>query len=97
MAPARPYWKGHLKLSLVSFPVELYSATAGSTKISFHQIHEPTGKRVRYDKTVPGVGPVVGVDRENGIVNVSTAPEKMGHGGTGENLPYVFPYVPPIA
>jgi uncharacterized protein YrrD len=44
-----------------------------------------------------GVGPVVGVDRENGIVNVSTAPEKMGHGGTGENLPFVFPYVPPLA
>ena len=58
MAPARPYWKGHIKLSLVSFPVELYSATAGSTKISFHQIHEPTGKRVRYEKTVPGVGKV---------------------------------------
>jgi DNA end-binding protein Ku len=58
MAAARPYWKGQLKLSLVSFPVELYSATAGSTKISFHQIHEPTGKRVRYEKTVPGVGAV---------------------------------------
>jgi DNA end-binding protein Ku len=58
MAAARPYWKGHIKLSLVSFPVELYSATAGSTRISFHQIHEPTGKRVRHEKTVPGVGPV---------------------------------------
>jgi DNA end-binding protein Ku len=58
MAAARPYWKGQLKLSLVSFPVELYSATTGSTNISFHQIHEPTGKRVRYQKTVPGVGPV---------------------------------------
>jgi uncharacterized protein YrrD len=44
-----------------------------------------------------GVGPVVGVDRENGIVNVSTAPEKLGHGGTGEGLPFVFPYVPPLA
>jgi DNA end-binding protein Ku len=58
MAAARPYWKGHIKLSLVSFPVELYSATAGSTKISFHQIYEPTGKRVRHEKTVPGVGKV---------------------------------------
>jgi uncharacterized protein YrrD len=43
-----------------------------------------------------GVGPVVGVDRENGIVNVSTAPEKLGHGGTSENVPFVFPYVPPL-
>jgi DNA end-binding protein Ku len=58
MAAARPFWKGQLKLSLVAFPVELYSATAGSARISFHQIHEPTGKRVRYEKTVPGVGPV---------------------------------------
>ena len=58
MAAARPFWKGQLKLSLVAFPVELYSATAGSARISFHQIHEPTGKRVRYEKTVPGVGAV---------------------------------------
>jgi DNA end-binding protein Ku len=58
MVAARPYWTGQLKLSLVSFPVELYSATAGAKGIVFHQIHEPTGKRVRYEKTVPGVGPV---------------------------------------
>ncbi len=58
MAAARPYWKGQLKLSLVSLPVELYSATAGKARISFHQIHEPTGKRIRYEKTVPGVGAV---------------------------------------
>jgi bifunctional non-homologous end joining protein LigD len=48
MAAARPYWKGQLKLSLVSFPVDLYSATTGFTKISFHQIHQPSGKRVRH-------------------------------------------------
>ena len=58
MAAARPYWKGQIKLSLVSFPVELYSATAGTSRIAFHQIHEPTGKRVRYEKIVPGVGAV---------------------------------------
>ena len=58
MAAPRPYWKGQLKLSLVSFPIELYSATSGTTKISFNQIHEATGKRVRYQKTVPGVGAV---------------------------------------
>lgn len=58
MAATRPYWKGQIKLSLVSFPVELYSATAGTSRIAFHQIHEPTGKRVRYEKIVPGVGAV---------------------------------------
>lgn len=58
MAAPRAYWTGQLRLSLVSFPIELYSATASTEKISFHQIHEPTGKRVRYEKVVPGVGPV---------------------------------------
>ena len=58
MPASRPIWKGHLRLSLVSIPVELYSATKTSAKIAFHQIHEPTGKRIRYEKTVSGVGPV---------------------------------------
>src|SRR3954454_15812995 len=57
MAP-RAYWKGHLRLSLVSFPVQLFSAAATGSRVSFHQIHQPTGQRVRYQKTVPGVGPV---------------------------------------
>jgi DNA end-binding protein Ku len=58
MPASRPIWKGHIRLSLVSIPVELFSATKASAKIAFHQIHEPSGKRVRYEKTVPGIGPV---------------------------------------
>ena len=54
---ARALWKGQLRLSLVSIPVELYSATRSAAKISFRQIHKPSGKRVRYEKTVPGIGP----------------------------------------
>jgi DNA end-binding protein Ku len=54
----RPTWRGQLRLSLVSIPVELYSATRRAAKVSFRQIHEPSGKPVRYEKTVPGVGPV---------------------------------------
>lgn len=57
MAP-RALWKGQLRLSLVSIPVEIYSATKTGARVSFRQIHEPSGKRVRYEKTVPGVGPV---------------------------------------
>jgi DNA end-binding protein Ku len=57
MAP-RPYWKGHIRLSLVSFPVQLHSATASGARISFNQIHRPTGQRVRYQKIVPDIGPV---------------------------------------
>lgn len=55
---ARALWKGQLRLSLVSIPVELYSATKTGAKISFRQIHRPSGKPVRYEKTVPGIGPV---------------------------------------
>jgi len=38
--------------------VELYSATKTGARISFRQIHEPSGKRIRYEKVVPGIGPV---------------------------------------
>ena len=57
MAP-RAFWTGHLRLSLVHIPVKLYPATTAERRIEFHQIHKPTGKRVRYQKVVPGVGPV---------------------------------------
>jgi DNA end-binding protein Ku len=58
MPAARPIWKGHIRLSLVSIPVELYTATKSTEKISFRQIHEPTGKPIHYQKVVAGVGPV---------------------------------------
>jgi len=55
---ARPIWKGQIRLSLVSIPVELYSATKTSEKIAFRQIHEPSGKPIHYQKVVTGIGPV---------------------------------------
>lgn len=54
----RPVWKGQLRLSLVSIPVEMYSATESKARVSFRQIHKPSGKPVRYEKVVVGVGPV---------------------------------------
>ena len=56
--PARPYWKGQIRLALVSIPVEIFSATKSGATIAFNQIHEPTGKRIKYEKVVPGIGPV---------------------------------------
>lgn len=56
--PARAYWTGQIRLALVSIPVQLYSATKSAAKVSFNQIHKPTGKRIRYEKVVPGVGAV---------------------------------------
>lgn len=55
---SRAMWKGQLRLSLVSIPVEVYSATRTGARFSFRQIHEPSGKPVHYDKVVEGIGPV---------------------------------------
>src|ERR1700751_4341876 len=55
---ARAYWKGQIRLALVSIPVEIYKATRSGATISFRQIHEPSGKPIKYEKVVPGIGPV---------------------------------------
>jgi DNA end-binding protein Ku len=46
----RAYWKGYLKLSLVSCPISLFPATSEREKISFHQLNKETGNRIRYKK-----------------------------------------------
>lgn len=55
---ARAYWKGQIRLALVSIPVEIYPATRSGASISFRQIHEPSGKPIRYEKIVPGIGAI---------------------------------------
>ncbi len=59
---SRAYWKGFLRLSLVSISVEVFNAEEKRGDIAFHQIHKPTGKRVNYTKTVEGVGEVEAAD-----------------------------------
>ena len=44
---SRPYWKGHLRLSLVSCPVALYTATTSTEKVSFHLLNRENGHRLR--------------------------------------------------
>jgi DNA end-binding protein Ku len=55
---ARAIWRGQIRLALVSIPVELFPATKSGAQIQFHQVYEPTGQRIQYEKVVPGVGPV---------------------------------------
>lgn len=55
---ARAYWSGNIRLSLVSIPIQVFPATKAGAKIAFHQIHKPSGERIRYQKVVPGIGPV---------------------------------------
>jgi len=47
MAPARAFWKGYLKLSLVSCPIALYTGTSATERVSFRQISKKTGNRLR--------------------------------------------------
>jgi DNA end-binding protein Ku len=46
--PARPLWRGHLKLSLVSCPVALFNAISESEDIHLHFLNPDTGNRIRY-------------------------------------------------
>ena len=55
MAP-RAYWKGYLRLSLVSCPIALFPATSEREKIRFHQLNRETGNRVRYRKVDEATG-----------------------------------------
>ena len=45
----RPTWQGHLKLSLVSCPVALYTATARTGDVHFNMLHKTTHNRIQDD------------------------------------------------
>ena len=55
---ARAYWRGQIRLALVSIPVEMFTAVKSGASIQFRQIHEPSGKPIQYEKVVAGIGPV---------------------------------------
>jgi DNA end-binding protein Ku len=57
-ARVRTFWKGNLRLALVSIPVRLMTATEREKEINLHQVHRRSKKRIRYEKVAPGVGPV---------------------------------------
>ena len=62
MAP-RAYWKGYLKLSLVSCPVALYPASSSSERVSFNRINSKTGNRLQQQMVDAESGEPV--DKEN--------------------------------
>ena len=63
MAARRPFWKGHLKLSLVTCAVAVYPASSQSEKTRFHQINRKTGNRLRQQMVDAETGRVV--DKSN--------------------------------
>src|SRR5215216_7631618 len=56
------YWRGFLRLQLVSINVDIYSAAESGAEIQFNQIHKPSGKRIKYEKVVPGIGRIESSD-----------------------------------
>jgi DNA end-binding protein Ku len=58
MAP-RAYWKGYLKLSLVSCPIALYPASSSAERVSFHRINKNTGNRLKQQMVDAETGDVV--------------------------------------
>jgi len=61
MAP-RAYWKGYLKLSLVSCPIALYPASSSSERVSFNRINKKTGNRLKQQMVDAGSGEPVEKD-----------------------------------
>jgi DNA end-binding protein Ku len=61
MAP-RAYWKGYLKLSLVSCPIALYPATSSSERVSFNRINKKTGNRLKQQQVDAETGEPVEKD-----------------------------------
>ncbi len=59
MAPARPFWKGYLKLSLVSCPIALFPASSSSERASFRRINRKTGYRLKQPLVDSVTGEVV--------------------------------------
>ena len=55
---ARPTWQGHLKLSLVTCPVALFTATTSTNDVHFNLINPETNNRIRMVPTDPDTGPV---------------------------------------
>ena len=50
----RPYWSGQLKISLVSFGIQLYPAINSKSGVTFHQLDRATGQRIRHKNVVAG-------------------------------------------
>jgi DNA end-binding protein Ku len=70
-AARRAYWKGYLKLSLVTCPIALYPASSQAEKTHFHQINRKTGHRLRQQMVDEVTGKVVAKDDKSRGYEVS--------------------------
>lgn len=63
----RPTWQGHLRLSLVSCPVALYTGISATGEVHFNLLHKQTMNRIRMVPTDPDTGPVERADLVRGF------------------------------
>lgn len=68
---SRAGMKGQLRLSQVAIPGKPHAATTSGARVSCRQIHGPSGKPARYEKTVAGIWPVKSDDILKGPANGS--------------------------
>ncbi len=81
---ARPYWSGHIQISLVSFAVSLFPATEAASEIAFHQIDRRTGERIRHKNVSEERGAVDRADIVKGYEvrkgeYITIEPEEIAH------------------
>src|SRR3954465_10815926 len=60
----RAYWKGFLRLSLVTCPIELFPASSQAERTHFHQINKKTGNRLRQQMVDEETGRVVDTEHK---------------------------------
>jgi DNA end-binding protein Ku len=63
----RPTWQGHLRLSLVTCPVALYTGASATSEVHFNLLHKETMNRIRMIPTDPDTGPVDRADLVKGF------------------------------
>ncbi|HEX3999388.1 MAG TPA: Ku protein [Pirellulales bacterium] len=98
----RPSWKGYLRLSLVSVPVEAINAIAAEeAEVTLHQLHATCHSRIRYQKVCPIHGEVpndeivLGYEREKGQYVVVEKDEVKDIKGKAEKAIQIDTFVSP--
>ena len=83
----RPTWQGYLRLSLVSCPVALYTATSRGGEVHFNMLSKTTHNRIRMIPTDPETGPI---DRSD----MSTPTRRCRHYPSGTRDRLKLDYLP---
>ncbi len=99
--PPRSSWKGYLRLSLVSVPVQAFNAAAsGGGEVHFHQLHSLCHSRIRYQKVCPVHGEVsndeivMGYEHEKGKYVVVDDQEVKSQKGNSDRVVNIDTFVP---